>query len=55
MSELIRLVADDVEPFDSVHPSTMDLYRSLTRRKSPVGPMREVPRAPRGPVLQQQD
>ena len=27
MSELIRLVADDIEPFDSVHPSTMDLYR----------------------------
>ena len=34
MSELIRLVADDVEPFDSVHPSTMELYRSLTRRKT---------------------
>jgi DNA-binding SARP family transcriptional activator len=55
MSELIRLVADDVEPFDSVHPSTMDLYRSLTRRRSPIGPMRAVPREPRGPVLQQQD
>jgi DNA-binding SARP family transcriptional activator len=36
MSELIRLVADDVEPFDSVHPSTMELYRSLTRRKALV-------------------
>jgi hypothetical protein len=34
MTELIKLVADDVEPFDSVHPSTMDLYRSLTRRRS---------------------
>jgi DNA-binding SARP family transcriptional activator len=34
MAELVRLVADDVEPFDSVHPSTIDLYRSLTRRKS---------------------
>lgn len=34
MSELIRLVADDVEPFDSVHPSTMELYRSLSRRKT---------------------
>jgi DNA-binding SARP family transcriptional activator len=34
MSELIRLVADEVEPFDSVHPSTMDLYRSLSRRKA---------------------
>ncbi|MHB1712007.1 MAG: AfsR/SARP family transcriptional regulator, partial [Acidimicrobiales bacterium] len=33
MSELIRLVADEVEPFDSVHPSTMELYRSLSRRK----------------------
>jgi hypothetical protein len=33
MSELIRLVADEVEPFDSVHPSTMELYRSLTRRR----------------------
>ena len=32
MAELVRLVADDVEPFDSVHPSTIDLYRSLTRR-----------------------
>jgi DNA-binding SARP family transcriptional activator len=34
MAELIQLVADDVEPFDSVHPSTMDLYRSLARRRS---------------------
>jgi hypothetical protein len=34
MSELVQLVADDVEPFDSVHPATMDLYRSLTRRRS---------------------
>jgi hypothetical protein len=34
MSELIKLVADDIEPFDSVHPSTRDLYRSLTRRSS---------------------
>lgn len=33
MSELIRLVADEVEPFDSIHPSTMELYRSLSRRK----------------------
>ena len=32
MSELITLVADDIEPLDSVHPSTMDLYRSLSRR-----------------------
>jgi DNA-binding SARP family transcriptional activator len=34
MSELVRLVADDIEPLDSVHPSTMDLYRSLTRRRA---------------------
>jgi len=37
MSELLRLVADEVEPFDSVHPSTMELYRSLTRRSRLVG------------------
>jgi DNA-binding SARP family transcriptional activator len=40
MAELIQLVADDVEPFDSLHPSTLDLYRSLTRRRS----MSSVPR-----------
>jgi hypothetical protein len=34
MAELVRLVADDVEPYDSVHPETMGLYRSLTRRRS---------------------
>jgi DNA-binding SARP family transcriptional activator len=34
MSELVRLVADEVEPFDSVHPSTVELYQSLSRRKS---------------------
>jgi DNA-binding SARP family transcriptional activator len=33
MSELVRLVADDIEPLDSVHPATMELYRSLTRRR----------------------
>ncbi len=37
MAELIRLVADDVEPYDSVHPATMELYRSLSRRSSLVG------------------
>jgi hypothetical protein len=36
MAELIKLVADDVEPLDSVHPNTMDLYRSLTRRRAPT-------------------
>ena len=34
MTELVRLVADDVEPFDSVHPETLDLYRSLSRRRT---------------------
>ena len=33
MAELVTLVADDIEPFDSVHPSTIELYRSLTRRR----------------------
>ena len=32
MAELIQLVADDVEPFDAVHPETLDLYRQLSRR-----------------------
>lgn len=32
MRELVRLVAEDVEPFDAVHPETMQLYQSLTRR-----------------------
>lgn len=31
MSELVTLVADDIEPFDSVHPATIELYRTLTR------------------------
>lgn len=34
MAELVRLVADDIEPFDSVHPATIELYRSLTRRRT---------------------
>jgi DNA-binding SARP family transcriptional activator len=34
MAQLVGLVADDIEPLDSVHPSTMDLYRSLTRRRT---------------------
>jgi DNA-binding SARP family transcriptional activator len=37
MQELIRLVAEDVEPFDAVHPETVDLYRSLSRRSAPPG------------------
>jgi hypothetical protein len=32
MAELVHLVADDVEPFDAVHPETMVLYRRLSRR-----------------------
>lgn len=32
MSELSRLVAEDVEPFDAVHPETLELYRTLSRR-----------------------
>ena len=34
MRELVKLVGDDIEPLDSVHPSTMELYRLLTRRRS---------------------
>jgi DNA-binding SARP family transcriptional activator len=36
MSELIKLVAEDVEPLESVHPSTMQLYRSLSRRRDAI-------------------
>lgn len=32
MSELVRLVAEDIEPYDAVHPETLELYRSLSRR-----------------------
>lgn len=32
MRELVQLVADDVEPYDSVHPETLELYRALSRR-----------------------
>jgi DNA-binding SARP family transcriptional activator len=35
MAELVHLVADDIEPFDAVHPETLDLYRSLSRRVAP--------------------
>jgi len=35
MAELVRLVAEDVEPYDAVHPETLDLYRKLSRRPSP--------------------
>jgi DNA-binding SARP family transcriptional activator len=33
LEELVRLVADDIEPLDSVHPSTLELYQSLSRRR----------------------
>lgn len=32
MAELVRLVAEDVEPYDAVHPETLELYRALSRR-----------------------
>ncbi|MFZ0665299.1 MAG: BTAD domain-containing putative transcriptional regulator [Acidimicrobiales bacterium] len=32
MSELLQLVGGEVEPYDSVHPETYELYRSLSRR-----------------------
>jgi Flp pilus assembly protein TadD len=35
MTELLRLVAEDVEPLDAVHPETLDLYRALSRRPAP--------------------
>jgi hypothetical protein len=35
MAELVRLVADDIEPYDAVHPETLDLYRKLSRRPFP--------------------
>jgi DNA-binding SARP family transcriptional activator len=36
MAELVRVVADEIEPVESVHPSTLSLYRSLSRRRTPV-------------------
>jgi DNA-binding SARP family transcriptional activator len=30
--ELVTLVAEDLEPFDAVHPETVQLYRGLSRR-----------------------
>lgn len=34
MNELVHLVAEDIEPFDAVHPETLDLYRQLSRRST---------------------
>ena len=36
MTELVRVVADEIEPVESVHPSTLALYRSLSRRRVPT-------------------
>jgi DNA-binding SARP family transcriptional activator len=36
MAELLQLVGGEVEPYDSVHPETYDLYRSLSRRDLPA-------------------
>jgi DNA-binding SARP family transcriptional activator len=36
MAELVRVVADEIEPIESVHPSTLALYRSLSRRRVPT-------------------
>jgi DNA-binding SARP family transcriptional activator len=33
MAELAHLVNDEVEPFDAVHPETLELYRALSRRQ----------------------
>ncbi|MGD0880630.1 MAG: BTAD domain-containing putative transcriptional regulator [Acidimicrobiales bacterium] len=35
MAELVRVVADEIEPIESVHPSTLALYRSLSRKRVP--------------------
>jgi hypothetical protein len=32
MTELLQLVGGEVEPYDSVHPETYALYRSLSRK-----------------------
>lgn len=34
--ELVALVAEDLEPFDAVHPDTVQLYRGLSRRRKLV-------------------
>jgi DNA-binding SARP family transcriptional activator len=45
MAELVRLVAEGVEPLESVHPSTLGLYRSLTRRRAVPRSGSSVPRS----------
>jgi DNA-binding SARP family transcriptional activator len=34
MNELLQLVGDEIEPFDSIHPETYELYRTLSRRQA---------------------
>jgi DNA-binding SARP family transcriptional activator len=34
MADLVRVVADEIEPIESIHPSTLALYRSLSRRRA---------------------
>jgi hypothetical protein len=34
MDELVSVVADEIEPYDAVHPETYALYASLSRRRS---------------------
>lgn len=36
MRELVQLVADEVEPYDSVHPETLELYKRLSRRAGAI-------------------
>ncbi len=43
MAELVRVVADEIEPIESVHPSTWELYRSLSRRPSSYFPLKKSP------------
>jgi DNA-binding SARP family transcriptional activator len=45
MQELVKVVADDLEPYDSVHPETYELYCQLSRR---------VARKPSGLALDRQ-
>jgi DNA-binding SARP family transcriptional activator len=34
MNELLQLVGDEIEPYDSIHPETYELYRTLSRRQA---------------------
>jgi len=47
MAELVHLVAGEVEPFDVVHPETLELYRTLSRR-SGAAPRSVGAHRPRG-------